>query len=228
MLNILQCADKINTMTVGDRLCFKKINNVNYKGYKVNITSSKIIDTDLEDIVSPPTSSERWVPACNPDGSPLSDFEHAEWVFNDGQTYDNVPIPYLEGDTWYYDTIEKDGRTWYTAYPVYIEDSSSEGWHDNGIIIHMQWIDEDGDYSTVDAYRKYIPGHWEDVDGNWINGSWSWWSYEWSDEEGQWMMGPDYVNDGYPSQSDKNAVIGMIDSYIETRTWNNTKPAPSK
>ena len=28
-------------------------------------------------------------------------------------------------------------------------------------------------------------------------------------------------------QNDKNAVIGMVDLYIETRTWNNTKPAPT-
>ena len=86
---------------------------------------------------------------------------------------------------------------------------------------------EISNYDNVTAYRKYIPGHWEDADGNWINGSWSSWGFDWSDKEGQWMMGPDYVNDGYPSQNDKNAVIGMVDSYIETRTWNNTKPAPT-
>ena len=86
---------------------------------------------------------------------------------------------------------------------------------------------KESDYNSFIAYRKYIPGHWEDADGNWINGSWSSWGFDWSDKEGQWMMGSDYVNDGYPSQNDKNAVIGMVDSYIETRTWNNTKPAPT-
>ena len=37
--------------------------------------------------------------------------------------------------------------------------------------------------SELTAYRKYTPGHWEDADGNWINGSWG----NWEGNISQWI-----------------------------------------
>ena len=94
----------------------------------------------------------------------------------------------------------------------------------------------------VSAYRKYTPGHWEDADGNWINGSWSDWNsvisgFEVADGEpygnpGVWY----FISDGQPSaelQKSSNLALwygdfsGKSNIPFATRTWNNTKPAPT-
>lgn len=112
---------------------------------------------------NPPAGAEEWVEACNPDGSPLSETSKAEWVFSDG----------IERKLW---LDEYDGWIWEDE-----ENSDSYGFcpstHESNLTI-LKLSDLHGTYLNpeVIAYRKYIPGHWEDADGNWINGSWGEWS----------------------------------------------------
>ena len=105
-------------------------------------------------------SAERWVPACNLDGSPLTDTDHAKWVFSDGGGYNLKYIINEEGgwDAWCGD--QGNG-----AYMTFGETIGQPG---------ATFINLDGFAPTygVSAYRAYIPGHWEDANGNSINGSW--------------------------------------------------------
>ena len=47
-------------------------------------------------------SAERWIEPCNPDGSPLTDTDHAEWVFSDAGGYNLKYVVNEEGgwDAW--------------------------------------------------------------------------------------------------------------------------------
>ena len=95
---------------------------------------------------------------------------------------------------------------------------------------------------TVNCYRIYTPGHWEDADGNWINGSWGDWNSVISGyevEDGEPYGNPDMwylISDGQPSaelQKSSNLALwygdfsGKSNIPFATRTWNNTKPAPT-
>lgn len=99
------------------------------------------------------------------------------------------------------------------------------------------------------GYRVYTPGHWEDADGNWINGSWepeddtdtiysmvgsAYWVEKGgslsnggiANESGWYMAGAELVS------NDRNANIiskKMDDemTFAWRRTWMNTKPAPN-
>ena len=179
---------------------------------------------------NPPTGNETWVPASNLDGSPLTDTDHAKWVFSDGGGYNLKYVVNEEGgwDAWCGD--QGNG-----AYMTFGETIGQPG---------ATFINLDGFAPTygVSAYRAYIPGHWEDADGNWINGSWSDWSnsnlIEWSKpnysyiDEDKWIYKPDPGDNSlivYPSEYDQNANLcqhATAASLIATRTWTNTKPAP--
>ena len=95
---------------------------------------------------------------------------------------------------------------------------------------------------TVNCYRIYTPGHWEDADGNWINGSWGDWNSVISGfevEDGEPYGNPDVwylISDGMPSaelQKSSNLALwygdfsGKSNIPFATRTWTNTKPAPT-
>ena len=104
------------------------------------------------------------------------------------------------------------------------------------------FINLDGFAPSVSAYRKYTPGHWEDADGNWINGSWGDWNsvisgYQVKDGEPYgnpevWYL----ISDGQPSaelQKSSNLALwygdfsGKSNIPFATRTWTNTTPAPT-
>lgn len=198
------------------------------------------------------SATERWVSACNPDGSPLSDIEHAEWVFSDGG---NHIITRYEYDTDYYmyylnnwediGEFEYNGKIWYAGMPGYYPKT------DNVTQLYWGYIGEtDGEQRFLDirAYRKYTPGHWEDADGNWINGSWEEWTVTFGgiiDENPvnvpQWVLDPEnlgntdygWYNNG-TNWLDNNENTPLIykyemimSAYISYRTWNSTKPAPT-
>ena len=173
-------------------------------------------------------SAERWVPACNPDGSPLTDTDHAEWVFSDGGGYNLKYVVNEEGgwDAWCGD--QGNG-----AYMTFGQTMGQPG---------ATFINLDGFAPSVSAYRKYTPGHWEDADGNWINGSWGDWNsvisgYQVKDGEPYgnpevWYL----ISDGQPSaelQKSSNLALwygdfsGKSNIPFATRTWTNTTPAPT-
>ena len=110
------------------------------------------------------------------------------------------------------------------------------------------------DNTNVELYRVFTPGHWEDADGNWINGSWDSetrmtaiydpndikceWLHKGQEiygtiiKESAWYMG---VFTGL-TNNNRNANIIYTshpteDGYFETfswrRTWTNTKTEPN-
>ena len=101
----------------------------------------------------------------------------------------------------------------------------------------MEFNDSTTGKVSLTIYRKYTPGHWEDADGNWINGSWG----NWEGNISQWIEWnttfnpPAWCNsvepmsnvECFPSKNDKNAnlFIEHDSTTYCTRTWNNTKPA---
>ena len=178
------------------------------------ITINNLIGGSINIVTGGGGTSERWVEPQYTD----------DWVFSDGQKH-TIRIDYTD------ETF--DGHL---AYNYYIDDVLVKGDTDAYEI-------EISDYDTVTAYRKYIPGHWEDADGNWINGSWSSWSdgnLYWSNSNNayEYMMANVKDNGGtiYPDSRKDDAIIvtypyvnfGDHSSYgVIVRTWNNTKPAPT-
>lgn len=127
----------------------------------------------------PPVEVETWVPARNPDGSPLSDIEHAEWVFSDGNAHNAMLLDWREYGDGIYWIID---RTRGMSEPVFCISN------DGSLIPRSMFTDLDEaktavqihktdiEYgTTLIAYRKFTPSHWEDADGNWINGNWGEW-----------------------------------------------------
>ena len=60
MLNSEQCKKHIDLMSIGDRICIKKINATDFKGYKINITCNAISEKDLED-AEPSTHEKTYI-----------------------------------------------------------------------------------------------------------------------------------------------------------------------
>lgn len=159
---------------------------------------------------TPPAGAERWVEPVYTD----------EWVWSDG-------MPHM------FDFADTDGdglSSWILDGSYAPED------YENEFLTYIHVPEFQIGPTEVNGYRKYIPGHWEDADGNWINGSWDtpdylvsvktgytpkiiwgeWSTPGWYDESTDVFYGDDrninYIHDG---------------SLIWIRTWNNTKPAPA-
>ena len=192
---------------------------------------------------NPPTGNETWVPVCNPDGSPLTDTDHAEWVFSDGKEH-TLTFGYYSDDMYIFNLDGSDsrynhnGEEWIMGMP----ETFPKNEQPTKTEFYITNPNDENDSFYIKAYRKYIPGHWEDANGNWINGSWGDWSnsnlIEWSKpnysyiDEDKWVYKPDPLDNSlivYPSEYDQNANLcqhATAAELIATRTWTNTKPAP--
>lgn len=178
------------------------------------ITIKNLIGGSINIVTGGGGTSERWV---NPQYTD-------DWVFSDGQEH-TIRIDYTD------ETF--DGHL---AYSYYMDNYLVKGDTD------AYEIEISDNNNNVTAYRKYIPGHWEDADGNWINGSWGDWNsvisgYEVEDGEpygnpNVWYL----ISDGQPSAELKKssnlalwygAFSEKSNIPFATRTWNNTKPAPT-
>lgn len=193
------------------------------------ITIKNLIGGSIN-IVTGGGTSERWVKPQYTD----------DWVFSDGKEHSIFVVDY-----WDYDD-PMNGMVYYEI----------DGGDCYGIIYrrdHMDWtaekaLEELDKMTVLDcggnyiAYRKYIPGHWEDADRNWINGSWGDWNSVISGyevEDGEQYGNPNvwyFIGDGMPSaelQKSSNLALwygdfsGKSNIPFATRTWNNTKPAPA-
>ena len=201
----------------------------------------------IENNRTPAEPAKTWVEACNPDGSLLSDIEHAEWVFSDGEehviTYDDIT------------TLTMDNGLTADMSQMFFEDGTRmsdvpEPWNlseDELLEFRGKVVVARYDELNVTAYRKYTPGHWEDTEtGEWTDGSWGDWNtnfvsngivflsmeemYGYGNNEKNWWMSVDNEGDfiamAYPSATNKNATTLWYEGFIATRTWTSTKPAP--
>lgn len=224
-----------------------------FLGYPSKHVHDWLTDNGSEPNPPPPVEVETWVPASNPDGSPLSDAEHAEWVFNDGQEHTV---------TWGTDVFGQDGfiLDGEIASAAYVADQYQQVANAYDTCIFWSWCNDKM------AYRKYTPGHWEDADGNWINGYWEredndepydtynlgwknastndwccsivfaepghFWAelpeglepIQWTADVGQ---GGDVPINAPVTDINASLLVFKYQSTILYRTWNNTKPAPA-
>ena len=101
-----------------------------------------------------------WVPAVYTD----------EWLFSDGKNYDIQYTTYDPGDP---DHPEGFTDWWLIpsqgiCYSVTVTGNPDIPQH----ATTLNFNHPENSYTTY-AYRVFTPGHWEDGDGKWINGSWS-------------------------------------------------------
>ena len=164
-----------------------------------------------------------------------------EWVSSDGSTLNNIIFgPYgpenLPSGNYALPTVYRASGNTYDATSLFMGnyDDSTE----SDKIVKMEFNDSTTGEVSLTIYRKYTPGHWEDANGNWINGSWGAWSDRnlyWSDSSNAYEYAMVNVkNNGgtvYPDSGKDNAIIvtypyednGSSSSYgVIVRTWNNT------
>lgn len=193
-------------------------------------------------------TADRWVPAVKTD----------EWVFSDGIAH-NLYFEHQypagtdadTGETIYETALILDGST--VSYDDRSEEQGLPFGQETKMSLYL--IDENFEEIEIIAYRKYTPAHWEDPNGNWINGSWSNWS-GWhlmldgtkteftdvdidsgyinffpSEDEGpdRWTIQADEAL-AFPNVDNPNMLYAFFgpeySSGYATRTWTNTKPAP--
>ena len=151
-----------------------------------------------------------------------------EWLFSDGDSTHNVEYSTAMEDMW---TI--DG-----ALP------RSKGFGKNCTVIEGTTLNTD-----LSAYRVFTPGHWEDANGNWINGSWDNETkmaaiYDPFNYKCEWQEKGLDIGDGliiqqsgwyakkteYCSNTKNENIISYINLdalvYAWHRTWINTVPEP--
>lgn len=175
--------------------------------------------------------TEKWVPAVYTD----------QWLFSDGEKY-TLSVT-QQFNFYYWTAIDSDGGQ-LTSYNTFTDKSEC----DTSISASFSGN------SNPNAYRIYTPEHWEDGNGNWINGSWkplnymneiydpalygcSWYEvgkydkggWEFNVQTAGWYSHVTGQNDECLESTDKNACIIKSKVYNASwyRTWTNSKPAPA-
>lgn len=199
------------------------------------ITINNLIGGSIN-IVTGGGTSERWVEPQYTD----------EWVFSNGGSYP-ITFDHMYDDQ-YMPNLQPNGGT---PKKGLVKQS------DIATLTEISWdvtSEYYGGVTELTAYRKYTPGHWEDANGNWINGNWGTWSnksikgwgeyYDWDDNKSDYVPSGKYAwmyndmepitieKDSYSYNTDENYYTTVLygwrfgEEYIvANRTWNNAKPA---
>ena len=205
---------------------------------------------------SPPPHIEAWIKAnFKPKAKWVPAAYTNKWAFSDGNTrYITITGP----NAYDFSTITEDEYNdlmQYTDGMTHFHIVSTGIPYENTIIGFSSYAEMkktteltfkliDSSNPDLKCYRIYTPGHWEDANGNWINGSWDSettmtaiydpndWKCKWlddgTDQSGSpragWYGG-EFLSD------DRNASIFISQNageyYSWHRIWTNTVPEPN-
>ena len=195
---------------------------------------------------SPPPHIEAWIKAnFKPKAKWVPENYTSDWQFSDHKSYDIQYTTYNPGDPYH-----PEGFTdWYLVI------NNGAAYYGTSIIgqpdipQHATTLsfDPPSESYTVYASRYFTPGHWEDANGNWINGSWdsettmtavydpNHYGCQWIKKGQMLSSGSTADKSGWYAQgqtllsTNKNAnmIISYSNAVVFSRTWTNTTPAPS-
>lgn len=138
----------------------------------------------------------------------------------------------------------------------FLPDGTSTNYYKDAIgsVVRLELYEGTSYYTKYGCvfFRKYTPGHWEDADGNWIEGSYGDWALAYTDDSAFTLESQPYIDEGTGkwkltykgyalnvSQLDtQNAVqnanllyrpndASATKVYYVSRLWTTTKPAPN-
>lgn len=136
-----------------------------------------------------------WKAACNPDGTPLSNKASAEWLGSNGQTL--VSITNVNGAM----SVEltSGGETVSKFAKGFLPDGTSSIYYKDAAdsVVRLELYEGTSYYTKYDCvfFRKYTPGHWEDADGNWIEGSFGDWALAYTNDASFTLTSQPYIDE---------------------------------